>query len=178
VSHVRRQLLQQPLPWLRPTAHAEVAADLAELERESPLSFPASVRLIPRRRAQVLGARNRRHFASLHGVDISSPLLHPDVVVALADCGGALGPGDRTAVLRSLFSDLLPDGVLSRTSKATFNGAFWGRHTRHFAERWSGGGVDAELVDAEALRAVWLSEKTQPITAALLQQAWLGDHDR
>jgi asparagine synthase (glutamine-hydrolysing) len=81
-------------------------------------------------------------------------------------------------VLRSLFPDLLPDSVLGRTTKATFNAAFWGRHTRHFAEVWSGGGVDAELVDSEVLRSIWVSEKRQPITAALLQQAWLSDHRR
>jgi asparagine synthase (glutamine-hydrolysing) len=81
-------------------------------------------------------------------------------------------------VLRSLFSDLLPDVVLGRTSKARFNGAFWGRHTRDFAQRWSGGGVDTKLIDCEALRSVWLTEGSQPITAALIQQAWLSDHGR
>ena len=176
--HVLRHLHDQPMPWLRPAARAALARDLAELERQMPLSFQASLRLIPRRRAQVLGARNRRHFARLRGVDVSSPLLHADVVDALARRGGIIGPGDRSAVLRSLFPDLLPDSVLGRTSKATFNAAFWGRHTRHFAEVWSGGGVDAELVDSEVLRSIWVSEKRQPITAALLQQAWLSDHRR
>jgi asparagine synthase (glutamine-hydrolysing) len=173
-----RKLNGQPMPWLRQQARAALAEELAELERQAPLSFPASVRLVPRRRAQVLGARNRRYFANHHGVDISSPLLHPDVVAALARRGGVIGPGDRTAVLRSLVPDLLPDTVLSRTSKATFNGAFWGRHTRQFAKRWSGGGVDEKLVDPEVLRSVWISEENQPITAALLQQAWLSDHRR
>jgi hypothetical protein len=176
--HVVRQLNDRPMPWLRPAALAALGADLVELERETPLSFPASLRLVPRRRAQVLGARNRRRFARLHGVDVSSPLLHPDVVDALARRGGIVGPGDRSAVLRALFPDLLPDSVLGRTSKATFNAAFWGRHTRHFAEGWSGGGVDAELVDPDVLRSVWISEQRQPITAALLQQAWLSDHLR
>ena len=45
------------MPWLRPAARAALADDLAELEREAPLSFQTSLRLIPRRRAQVLGAR-------------------------------------------------------------------------------------------------------------------------
>ena len=176
--HARRQLNNQPMQWLRPAAQAALAEELAELEREAPLSFPASLRLIPRRRAQVLGARNRRLFARLHGVDISSPLLHADVVDALAGWGGVLGPGERTTVLSSLFPDLLPDSVLGRSSKATFNGAFWGRHTRHFAERWSGDGLDANLVDSDVLRTLWSSEGSQPITAALLQQAWLNDYRR
>jgi asparagine synthase (glutamine-hydrolysing) len=176
--HVLRQMNRQPMPWLRPAAHAALAADLAELEHATPLSFQASLRLVPGRRAQVLGARNRRYLARLHGVDVSSPLLHVAVVDALARSGGIIGQGDRSAVLRSLFPDLLPDSVLGRTTKATFNAAFWGRHTRAFAESWSGGGVDADLVDPEVLRGIWVSEERQPITAALLQQAWLSDHRR
>ena len=42
---------------------------------------------------------------------------------ATAACSGR---GDRTAVLRALAPDLLPDEVLARTSKATFTGATWG----------------------------------------------------
>ena len=68
------------------------------------------------------------------------------------------GGGDRTAVLRRLVPDLLPDAVLSRTSKAAFNDAYLAGHTREFARTWDGTGVDESLVDAEALRRAWLAE--------------------
>jgi asparagine synthase (glutamine-hydrolysing) len=75
--------------------------------------------------------------------------------------------------MTELFSDVLPGPVLSRTSKATFGGVFWGPKSREFAETWNGTGLDPELVDPEALRSAWLRE-LPPYGAALpLQAAWL-----
>lgn len=172
--HVRRLWMDEPMSWLRPAVRAELATAIGETERVAPLSFAASVRLVPRRRTQVLGAHNRRILARSRRVEVSSPLLHPDVVAALAHQGGMLGLGDRTAALLVLVSDLLPRSVLARTSKASFGGAFWGRHARSFAERWNGEGVDRDLVDVEELHRLWLCERHHPHTAALLQQAWLA----
>ena len=104
----------------------------------------------------------------------TSPLLDPDVVDAFARDGGFLGRRDRTDVLRRVGADLLPDHVLSRTSKATFTTCYMASHTRAFAEGWTGVGVDPELVDAEQLRAAWLAEQPTPPTAALLQAAWVA----
>jgi hypothetical protein len=169
----RRRRGAHPMPWLRPAAGELLLATLEDAERESPLSFSASVRMVPRRRAQLLAASNRRTMAQARGVELTSPLLQPDFVHAIARNEGRLGRGDRTAVLRSLVPDLLPDEVLARTTKATFNTAYMGRHTRAFAEAWTGDGVDHELVDADELRRAWLLERPMPPTAALLQAAWL-----
>ena len=87
-----------------------------------------------------------------------------------------LGSGDRTATLRALASDLLPDEVLSRTSKAVFTKCYMGHHTREFARQWTGGGVDPQLVDPDELRRIWLSESPAAPTAILLQSAWLAGH--
>ena len=89
--------------------------------------------------------------------------------------GGFLGPGDRTASLRALVPDLLPDEMLTRTSKAYFNNCYMARHTSEFAAGWDGSGVDSELVDADVLRSHWLGEQQHFFTAALLQQAWLAN---
>jgi asparagine synthase (glutamine-hydrolysing) len=172
--HARERRREQPIAWLRPAAQDALLAAVDRAERDRPLSFATSVRTVPQRRAQVLGARNRRILARAKDVEFSSPLLHPDFVHALARDGGVLGPGDRTAVLRALLADLLPDEVLTRTSKAFFTRCYMARHTREFAARWTGEGVDHELVDAEELRRVWLSETPSPPTAALLQTAWLA----
>jgi len=81
--------------------------------------------------------------------------------------------GDRTAIMRSLFTEVLPDQLLARPDKAVFGGAFVGRWTRDFARDWQGDGVDHDLVDPEILRASWLAEKFDFRGALLLQAAWL-----
>ena len=53
---------------------------------------------------------------------MSSPLLHPDVVHALARQGGVSGRGDRTATLRALVSDLLPDAVIAGRTRRRSTG--------------------------------------------------------
>jgi asparagine synthetase B (glutamine-hydrolysing) len=175
VRHAARQYRAGPqLPWLRPATREELVRALAALEGERPLSFAASVQRVPTRRTQAVLAHNRRIFARRGGVEFTSPLLDPDVVRALAHDGGTLGRGDRTAVLRRLVPDLLPDALLARTSKATFGGAFMARHTRAFAEGWNGEGLDPELVEPEVLRASWLGDERNALTAALLQAAWLA----
>lgn len=173
---VRRRWDERPFSWLRPAAGEALVDALERTERRRPISFAASVRMVPTRRTQVLSAQNLRILGERWGVDFSSPLLHPDFVHALARDGGVLGRGDRTAVLRALVPDLLPDDVLARTSKATFTRCYMARHTREFAAAWTGDGVDHELVDADELRRIWLSERPVAPTASLLQAAWLATH--
>jgi asparagine synthase (glutamine-hydrolysing) len=171
---VRRFWGADATPWLRPAGREALLSALYGTERSRPLSFEASLRMVPCQRHHVLAARNRRLLAAERGVEISSPLVHPDVVGALARDGGVLGPGDRTAVLRSLVADLLPDDVIARTTKAVFTDCFMARHTREFAEGWDGSGVDVDLVDPEALRRQWLADQQHALTTALLQSAWLA----
>jgi asparagine synthase (glutamine-hydrolysing) len=174
LAGVRRFWGADATPWLRPAGREALLSALYGTERSRPLSFAASVRTVPGQRHHVLAARNRRLLAAQRGVDVSSPLVHPDVVAALARHGGVLGPGDRTAALRTIVADLLPDDVIARTTKAVFTNCYLGRHTREFAAGWNGSGVDADLVDAEALRRQWLGDQQHALTAALLQSAWLA----
>jgi Asparagine synthase len=162
------------LTWLKPAGKKALLTALAQDERDRRLMFAASLRMVPRKRKQVLTLRNRRILAARSDVVVSSPLLHPDVVHAFARTGGALGPGDRTAVLRRLVPDLLPDDVLGRTSKGDYTRCFMGRPTREFAAQWSGDGVDHEVVDADELKRLWVSETPMAPTTSLLQAAWLA----
>jgi asparagine synthase (glutamine-hydrolysing) len=172
--HERRGWGEQPFPWLRDAGREALFAGLDQAERELPLSFAASVRMVPRRRSQVLSRHNRRILARRRDVDLSSPLLHPDFVQAVARDGGLLGKGDRTTALRALVPDLLPDAVLARTSKAVFTRCYMGFHTRAFAERWTGEGVDPVLVDPQELKRSWMGDEPVAPSAALLQQAWVA----
>jgi asparagine synthase (glutamine-hydrolysing) len=176
VRHLRRGGAVDALTWLRPAGKEAVAEALGRVEAAQPLSFAHSVRMVPRRRTQVIALRNRRILAGRDDVAVRCPLLEPEVVHALARDGGALGRGDRTTVLRALVADVLPDAVLARTTKAEFGGAYMAGHTRSFAETWSGDGVDHALVDADELRRLWRTEDRIAPTAALLQSAWLATH--
>jgi hypothetical protein len=171
--HVCHQL-EPRLTWLKPAGREVLLSAIAQNERDRPLTFAASLRMVPRKRKQVLTTRNRRILAARSDVVVSSPLLHPDVVHAFARAGGALGPGDRTAVLRRLVGDLLPDDVLARTSKGDYTRCYMGHPTREFAARWSGDGVDHELVDADELKRLWVSQTPIAPTTSLLQAAWLA----
>lgn len=174
LSRARQLQTADERPWLRPETKAELDADLAQLRVELPLSFAASVRQVPMRRGQFLANRSREVHARGYDVQLESPLLDPEFVHSIARLGGFIGPGDRTAVLRRMASDLLPDEVLARLSKASFNNVYIGRHSVEFAQRWSGEGLDDRLVDVARLRETWLGPKPPATTAALLQQAWLA----
>jgi asparagine synthase (glutamine-hydrolysing) len=171
-----RESLADELSWLRPAAREE----LRRLERrclEEPAGWGAAVRNAATRRATLLPVMSMRRLARDSGVEVAAPLLDPRFVGALARTGGRGGWGSRTAAMRAIAGDLLPDRVLSRRSKAHFNRCFFGDEAHAFAERWSGKGVDEDLVDAEALRREWLSPVPDFRTALLLQAAWLHDKE-
>jgi asparagine synthase (glutamine-hydrolysing) len=98
----------------------------------------------------------------------------PTMVAATAAAGGFLGWTGRTATMRALFGDLLPREVLERRTKALFANAVFTHHTREFARRWNGKGVDTTLVNPDALRDTWLSADPHAPSMTLLQQAWLA----
>jgi asparagine synthase (glutamine-hydrolysing) len=77
-----------------------------------------------------------------------------------------------------LFGRLLPPDVLDRSTKAHFDEAFWRAPSREFAARWDGGGVDGSIVDVEALRREWASERPLAQSFLLLQSAWLAEEAR
>ncbi|PRX45630.1 asparagine synthase (glutamine-hydrolysing) [Prauserella shujinwangii] len=109
------------------------------------------------------------------GAGYVQAFAEPELVAAVAGAAGFWGWTGRTATMRALFGDLLPRAVLERSTKAVFTDAVFTGHTREFARGWTGAGVDPELVDAEALRANWLSAEPHAPAMALLQSAWLAD---
>jgi asparagine synthase (glutamine-hydrolysing) len=161
-------------PWLRAPItrehYAMVAADLAS----EPLSWARSVRWLRRRRGAVVSFQNYRTLAAEFGISLGYPLLDDRFISSFAQEGGALGYPSRTAAMRAFFSDVLPDRVLARTSKAYFNRAFMGEATREFARAWTGVGVDQDHVDIEILRDEWLSARPSALSGTLLHSAWLA----
>lgn len=160
--------------WLRPAAMTRHARLLAADEAQEPLRFDAGTWFLTRPRAFHALVRNHAAVASGFGLRVVEPLLDPGFIAAVARWGGAWGPGGRTAMMTALFSDVLPAPVLERTSKAAFNLVYTGAATREFARSWDGGGVDHDLVDADRLRELWLSENPTMSAGILLHSAWLA----
>lgn len=104
------------------------------------------------------------------------PFVEPSFLAALAREGGPFGFGSRTLTFDHLVGDLLPREIISRTSKASFNETRWGQAEREFAESWTGAGIDPTRIDADKLRAEWLSEFPAPQSDFLLHVAWAAQH--
>lgn len=170
--------LRAPQPWLRPAAEELLAIRWGPHVAEQPLDARRSIMQVLARRAVLDLQANREHFARAVDTHFSSPFLDPEVAAALAARGGRLGFPDRATALATVCGDLLPATVLSRRTKAEFNATFFNRYTHEFAERWSGAGVDPRYVDVDALRTVWRGPEHNALSAALLQTAWLADHER
>jgi asparagine synthase (glutamine-hydrolysing) len=160
--------------WLRPHAFEEhVRLATADFCAE-PFRYGPATRSITRRRSFATIAHNHEAAAAEYDIRASDPLLDAGFVAALARAGGLTGYPGRTATMQALFSDALPPTVLRRTTKASFNRAHADTATREFARSWDGSGVDADVVDVDRLREVWLSDEPTMATGVLLHSAWLA----
>jgi asparagine synthase (glutamine-hydrolysing) len=106
------------------------------------------------------------------------PLCDREFLIAIAAERAQLGFRNRTQAMEVLFGDLLPQSVLSRTTKSLFNEAVWERHAREFVAHWDGSGVDESIVDVDVLREVWSGARPDPRSFLLLQRAWLQQNAR
>lgn len=162
------------LPWLRPEALGVVAGAWADERGGEPTRWDRRVDWFSRRRYHTLGRAAFDVITTEAGVGAVHPLLDGRFLAAVARQGGRHGYGNRTAVMRTLFSGVLPAAVVERPTKAGFADAFWGPASRDFASTWDGHGVDASLVDVPALQAAWASSEPNSRCAPLLQAAWLA----
>jgi len=157
--------------WLRGEAARVYSSTVEELGRER-MSWASATweSFAPRVNSVIL--HNVEEGIREYGLDPLTPFAHPEFRAALARSGGFWGYEGRTQAFRSLFGDLLPDAILSRRTKAAFNGARWGELEKEFARSWAGDCFDPEWVDSEALRREWLSDRPGPGSDYLIQLAW------
>ena len=161
--------------WLTPETSAVYRDTLAaEAVAVAPLWWPDYLREVGSERGLALSTRTYAALGEVLGAGVAAPLLAPTFLAALARRGGRLGLGGRTPAMRAVFSPLLTDAILSRVSKATFGGVFWGPASRQFAEDWDGGGLDPCWVDPSALRDAWRAPTPVYGAALPLQAAWLA----
>lgn len=174
----RRRAGVVPLPWLRPQAAGEAMRLLAAEVGGGDVRFNAALRSLLTHRCFSGTLHTMRTVAEPTGARVLIPTLEPELFMTLARLGGAWGWGDRSRMLQALAGHLLPPEVVTRPDKGRFNQVFFGEHTRAFGERWSGGGLDEELVDTELLRDMWSGDRRDWRTGLLMQQAWLHDEKR
>jgi asparagine synthase (glutamine-hydrolysing) len=158
--------------WLRDATEAKYQSLHADQKASEPFRWEGFVRWWSRRRRLVTIREAVRTISQAHDVLTIQPLMEPNVLAALARHGGSWGYGTRTEALRSLFGHLLPDPVLTRTTKAIFTAPYWGADVKEFARTWDGSGLPDTLVDPEAVRRIWLSERPEFRTNLLLHIAW------
>lgn len=173
----RRLRMTMAMPWLRPAAYDELVERIGADDLAEPLGFGGSLRWVARRRSVTEFFRTYSALAAEHDTAVAHPLLDPTFLAAVAR-RHPTGFSSRTEGMRAVFGGELPDAVLARTSKATFTLAYLGEATREFARDWDGSGVPHDLVDAEALRTAWVSERPPGPTGLLLQSAWLASQVR
>ena len=102
---------------------------------------------------------------------------------ALAAAGGRTGFADRTAAMRALFADELPERVTTRGTKASFDEVLFNRHSRRYVGELGEarlsellhGLAAEELVDPAALLAHWRTATPLANSFLLLQACRLAD---
>ena len=177
---LRRQVLvrRSPpgFPWLRPEANQELAGLWAASEAAEPVRLSARVRRIQAGRPLRVGLRSLALLAEDADAALIHPLATPEVGVAVARDAPWRGFESRASAVRALFGELLPPGLVSRSTKAFFEGAFWGAHSRAAAAEWQGEGADLSVVDPARLRDEWSEAEPDGHSYLLLQAAVVARH--
>lgn len=172
---VQRRRPTTRLPWLLPSTMAAAVEAWSSYGATEPARWDRRVEWYSKMRSLRLVLQGFELLADDADVRAVHPLADPGFLAALAEAGGWSGFAGRTAIMRHLFADILPEDVLSRASKARMNGPFWNEPSRAFIADWAGEG-DTELIDVPALRAEWSKSEPHACTSSLLQAAWLARH--
>jgi asparagine synthetase B (glutamine-hydrolysing) len=178
-ARVRRQVVSRRVEreapsWLRPEARRTIASVSARELSVEPGSWRDWVPWRARRRQMVASCSSIDVLAKDAGTAAFHPLLEPRFLATVARAGGRFGFGDRAALMRVVFADVVPDELLARRTKAHFDEVLWRAPSREFARRWDGNGLDVRLVDPLSLRAAWLEPRPDMRSALSLQAAWLS----
>jgi asparagine synthase (glutamine-hydrolysing) len=166
---VIRRKTRIPYPWLLPDTVAELERGLARDEAAEPFGWRGRIEWRADRRYLHVGTASLAELGRAEDVVVSHPLFGGEFISALAALPGASRYRSRQEAMDALFGDVLPAPVRSRSTKASFDGAFWHEYSRELVARWNGEGVDETLVNAELLRDEWLTETPDPRTYTLLQ---------
>jgi len=161
-------------PWLTGEALHALARGWGAEASSEPARLARRLEWLRKRRWLEVGSSSLDLLAGDNDATIEHPLLSAGFGAAFVARAGRQGFDDRSAAMKALFGELLPPDVLSRTTKACFDAAFWTDRSREFAQAWRGEGLPASVVDQAALRAEWSGREPDAHTYLLLQAAWLS----
>ncbi len=170
---VTRRRMHAPFPWLHAGVIEQLERELAHDEAAAPFGWRRGIFASAGHRYLDVGTRSLGILAADENVALSHPFLDSGFVAALASLPRSDRFDSRSGAMNAIFGDVLPAEVRSRRTKASFDGAFWHEYSRELAGRWSGEGVDTDLVDVDRLRAQWESGAPDPRTYTLLQSVKL-----
>jgi asparagine synthetase B (glutamine-hydrolysing) len=168
-----RRWLPEICPWLRPAARRQIESFVAAEAASEPLRWRTRYRELADSGYLEVSLGSLGVLAAGHDVALAHPFHDARFLAALAQLPARQRPASRTDAMRMLVGDLLPEPVLSRSTKARFDDVFWTEHARALVADWQGEGVDEEIVDVDRLRAEWASPRPEAHTFTLLQSVWL-----
>ncbi len=174
VRRVAARRHRLPCTWLTPAALREVNARWFAHYAAEPGRWDHWLEWLAKLRGLALEHSTLDVLGRDCGATVANPLLDRRFLATLARQGGRVGCGDRTTMMESLFADLLPTEVLSRSTKAYFGPCLWRDASKHFAASWDGWGTDSALVDVDRLKVEWAKPFPANRSMPLLQQAWLA----
>ena len=174
---VLRRRVRLTLPWLSDAGNEELNEAALWQEARRPLRWDARLREMWRSRVFRLMLDRIDALGRLVDAEAGHPFLAARFVSALATTGGRTGFADRTAAMRALFANELPDRVNTRGTKASFDQVLFNRHSRRYvaeldearlAELLRANGADG-IVDPQALLAHWRMDAPMANSFLLLQ---------
>jgi Asparagine synthase len=171
---IARRMPAEALQWLHEPVQRHVISLWAGELAGEPVRWPARFRWWRRLRYVRVSLESLGLLAADEDVQIVHPLADARFSTALGRLPRAERFSDRTEAMRLLFSDLLPEALLVRHTKATFDQPFWSTHSRELVACWSGEAVDTSLVDLDVLRDMWSSDAPDGRSFQLLQAVRLA----
>jgi asparagine synthetase B (glutamine-hydrolysing) len=179
---IRRRLIErhtrQPMSWLTPEATRRARADRARSVASAPRKYDRGLSWLAGRRNVATAIRGIERIARGAGARVAYPFLDDRFMAAVARDGGVTGFGGRDGAWPRMFGDALPEQLVRRPDKATFDAVYFAGPCNDFADRWGGEGAPAGIVDPEGLRAIWRQPFHRLRTGLLVQALWLATRER
>jgi asparagine synthetase B (glutamine-hydrolysing) len=169
-------------PWLSPSGNAALARGWLDEEVRKPLRWNARLREMWRSRFMQLSLERIASLGRHVDVEPVHPFVDAGFLSALAATAGSTGFPNRSAAMRALFAQDLPERVVTRGTKASFNEVLWNRHTQRFVAGLTPDRLEpalrtlavARVVDPQALANHWSQPEPMANSFLLLQACWLA----
>ncbi len=166
-----RRMARDHFTWLLPEVRDAVAERFADSNTERLFAHRQITEMVyPARYLHRMQA-DMAVVAADQAMTVAHPFLDPGFVGSIADRVGRTGFPDRAAIMAEIFGDTLPDSIVTRTSKASFDDVFWTRRTDERVQS-----LPVELlsgyVDPDALRERWRSDQLKGNTSLIVKYLW------